>query len=144
MSNANSAQAANDLLNGGGGPPAFKFETKGDTAKGRITELATAQARDFVSGEPKFYTDGNPIMQIVITLQPDNDDEFRLFVKPQMKQAIREAVQAVQATQLEVGGILAVRWDDEEPPTKKGFDPKKLFTAQYKSPVAAIPSGDLI
>jgi hypothetical protein len=145
MTNNNNSQAANDLLNGGGGPPAFKFEKIGDTAKGRITNLATSQVTDFKTQEPKFYNDGNPIMQIVITMQPDdNAEEFRVFVKPKAKIAIREAVQAAEASGLEVGGMLALQYSGDEPAQQVGLSPTKLFTAQYKAPVAAIASGDLL
>lgn len=138
--------AVNDLLNGGGGPPACKFEKIGDVHKGKITGLATSQVSDFVTGELKFYNDGNPIMQIVITIAPDDGgEEGRIFVKPAMKTAIREAVQAAGATNgLEEGGRIAVKYSADEPPEKAGLSPKKLFTAQYEAPVAAIPSGDLL
>lgn len=144
MSNTNSQQAANDLLNGGGGPPAFKFENIGDTAKGRITNLSTSQVTDFKTQEPKFYNDGNAIMQIVITLEQENGEECRVFVKPKAKIAIREAVQAVGADGLLEGGQLAVKYSGDEAAQQAGLNPTKLFTAQYKAPVAAIPSGDLL
>jgi Ca2+-binding RTX toxin-like protein len=144
MTSNNNSQAANDLLNGGGGPPAFKFDNVGDTAKGRITNLATSQVTDFKTGEPKFYNDGNPIMQIVITVQPDDGEEFRIFVKPKAKIAIREAVQAAGADGLEAGGMIALQFSGNEAPSQAGLSPTKLFTAQYKAPVAAIPSGDLL
>ena len=145
MSNTDSAQAANDILNGTGGPPSFKFETVGDTATGVITALATSQVTDFVSKEPKFYSDGNPIMQIVITLEQDNLEETRIFVKPAAKTAIRDAVAAAGAERLEIGGKLAVKFASTEPPERAGLSPKKVFTAQYKKPeeAPAPPAGDL-
>jgi hypothetical protein len=141
---SNSQQAVNDLLNGSSGPPAFKFEAIGDIAKGTITNLETQQAKDFKTQAPKFYDDGNPIMQIVITQQPENGDEFRLFVKPAAKEVIRDAVEAAGATGLEIGGQLATQWTAEEPPQQIGMNPKKLFAAQYKAPANTISASDLL
>lgn len=136
-------QAANDLLMGGGGPAAFKFEVIGATAKGVITDLNKTQVTDIKTREPRFYSDGNPIMQLVITLRQDNDEETRVFCKPAAKEAIRKAVQSVEASGLEVGGKLAVKYSDDEP-SKPGLDPKKLFTAQYQPPANSISADDLL
>lgn len=137
----------NDILMGGGGPPSiFSKESKiGDVAKGTITKLDTQQVRDFVTQEPKTYPDGNPIMQIVITLRQEHGEEGRLFCKPAMKEAIRNAVLAAGAEGLEVGGRLAVQYSGDEAPEKAGLNPKKLYTAQYEPPKpASISAGDLL
>jgi len=138
------ADSVNDLLNGGGGPPSFKFDKIGDTAKGVITDLNTSQVRDFTSNELKVYDDGNPIMQIVITIRQDDDEEARIFVKPSAKVAIREAVQKAGAKGLEKGGRIAVKYSDDEAPEKRGLNPKKLFTAQYEAPTKSISEKDLL
>lgn len=133
----------NDLLNGSG-PPSFKFENIGDTVKGVITALATSQVTDFTSGEPKHYNDGNPIMQIVITLRQADDEEVRIFCKPSAKVAIREAVQKAGADGLAEGGRLALQYSGNEPASKPGLNPKKLFTAEYQAPVASVSATDLL
>jgi len=144
MTSTANEQAANDLLNGGGGPAGFKFESIGDTAKGSITNLTTQQARDFKTQKPKTYEDGNPIMQIVITLRQDDDEETRVFVKPAMKAAIRDAVATSGADGLSVGGRLAVRYTADEPPEQPGLNPKKLFTAQYEPPNTTVKADELL
>jgi len=137
-----SHDAANALLNGGGGPSAFKFTTHGEVAKGAITDLGTQQVRDFKTGQPRTYDDGNPIMQIVITLRQDDGELGRLFVKPAMKIAIAEAVRASGADGLTVGSTLAVQYTGDEAPTAPGLSGKKLFKAEYKP--ASISADQLI
>lgn len=136
--------SVNDLLNGSSGPPAFKFEAIGDTAKGRITKLDTAQVRDFKTGQSRTYDDGNPIMQIVITLETKDGEETRVFCKPAARASIREAVQTAGCTGLETGGELALQYSGDEPPEQLGLSPKKLFTAQYKAPSNNISANDLL
>jgi hypothetical protein len=129
----------NDMLNGEGGPPAFKFDELGKVAKGRIVGAAKRQATEFGTGKPLTWPDGNPQMQIVITMRADDGDEFRLFAKGQMQGALRDALREAGAN-LEEGGELAVKFESEEP-TNFGSK-KKVFKVRYTAPVAASVSAD--
>lgn len=131
---------ANDFLMGGAGAPSAKFPTVGTSHGGRITEQPTVeQQRDFQTGNPKFWDDGNPMMQLVVTIQTDqrdpsveNDDgRRRIFVKGQLKTAIQEAVRNAGARGLEVGGHLTVTYTHNGEVKKAGFNPPKQFTAKY-------------
>jgi hypothetical protein len=134
---------ANRLLMGSAGPPAARFDTIGDTASGTITALDTQQVRDFATGNPRTYPDGNPIMQIVATLNGDDGENFRIFFKPAIREAVRNAVTAAGADGLEVGGKLAVRYTSDEPVVSgTGFNPKKLYQAKYEPPAPAAVSVD--
>ena len=64
--------AALDLLEGGG--KSAKFETVGDTTKGQVVAAESRQQTDYTSGEPLTWDDGNPRMQLVITLATDERD----------------------------------------------------------------------
>lgn len=141
---------ANDFLMGGAGAPSAKFPTVGTSHSGRITEQPTVeQQRDFTTGNPKFWDDGNPMMQLVVTIQTDERDPSidndngrrRLFVKGQLKTAIQEAVRAAGARGLEVGGHLTVTYTHNGEVKKTGFNPPKLFTAQYTPAAQAELSG---
>lgn len=134
------APSADDFLMGGGGAPSAKFPAFGTVVGGRITERPTVeQQRDIKSGEKKFWGDGNPMMQLVVTVQTDqrdpevdeDDGRRRLFVKSHMKQAIADAVRAAGAKGLEVGGILTVTYTGDGAVTQRGFNAPKLYTAQY-------------
>lgn len=132
--------SADDFLMGGGGAPAAKFPTPGTSVGGRITEKPTVeQQRDISTGDKKFWSDGNPMMQLVVTVQTterdpeieEDDGRRRLFVKGQMKNAIADAVRSAGGRGLEVGGTLTVTYSHDGTPSQRGFNPPKQYTAQY-------------
>ncbi|MEU8316643.1 MULTISPECIES: hypothetical protein [Actinomycetes] len=132
--------SADDFLMGGGGAPTAKFPVPQTTVGGRITEKPTVeQQRDISTGDKKFWADGNPMMQLVVTVQTDerdpqleeDDGRRRLFVKGQMKNAIADAVRAAGGRGLEVGGILAVTYSHDGQASQRGFNPPKQYTARY-------------
>ncbi|MFD8847055.1 hypothetical protein [Streptomyces pseudogriseolus] len=131
---------ANSFLMGGGGAPTAKFPTPGTTVGGRITEQPKVeQQRDIQSGELKFWSDGNPMMQLVVTVQTDerdpsvedDDGRRRIFVKGQMKNAVADAVRQAGAKGLEVGGTLHVRYTHDGTPKQRGFSAPKQYAAKY-------------
>ncbi|MFD7990764.1 hypothetical protein [Streptomyces mexicanus] len=131
---------ANSFLMGGGGAPTAKFPTPGTVVGGRITEPPTVeQQRDIQTGEKKFWADGNPMMQLVVTVQTDqrdpsiedDDGRRRIFVKGQMKNAVADAVRNAGAKGLEVGGILRVRYTHDGTPKQRGFSAPKQYEAHY-------------
>lgn len=135
------APNADDFLMGGGGAPTAKFPTPGAILTGRITEKPTVeQQRDIQTGEKKFWPDGNPMMQLVVTVQTDerdpsiedDDGRRRLFVKGVMKNAIADAVRAAGARGLEVGGTLTVTYTHDGIAKQRGFSPPKQYSAQYQ------------
>lgn len=138
-------QSAEDFLLGGGAPSA-KFPTIGTTVAGRITERPyTEQQRDYTTGDLKFWDDGKPQMQLVITLatnerdpqKTDDDGTRRLYVKGQMKNAIAQAVRAAGATMLEHGAHLSVTYAADGEKKNPRFNAPKHFTAAYTPAAAA-------
>ncbi|MFD6531550.1 hypothetical protein [Streptomyces sp. NPDC060184] len=132
--------SANDFLMGGGGAPSAAFPTPGTIVGGTITETPVVQQqRDLKDGSPKFWSDGNPMMQMVVTVQteqrdpgnPDDDGKRRLFVKGQMKNAIADAVRAAGAPGLQVGGVLEVAYTHDGQVTQRGFNAPKQYSARY-------------
>lgn len=133
--------SVNDFLNGSGAPAA-KFLNVGDEVKGSVIHAEVSQQTD-LDGNLKTWDDGKPRMQLVITLQTelndpaieDDDGKRRVFVnKPRMKTAISEAIRTAGAQRLEQGGKLAVKYTGTGEPTKRGFQPPKLFAALYRAP----------
>lgn len=138
-----------DTLEGflsGGGSAAAKFPTVGTLIKGTITGAELTQQTDPADGKPKTWDDGNPRMQMVVTLQTDerdadiDDDEGirRLFVKGKMLQAVREAVKGAGVKTVEVGGVLAVKYTGDGEKTNPAFNAPKLYAAQYKAPEKSV------
>lgn len=131
---------ANSFLMGGGGAPTAKFPTPGTTVGGRITEPPQVeQQRDIQTGEKKFWSDGNPMMQLVVTVQTDqrdpsiedDDGRRRIFVKGVMKNVVADAVRATGARGLEVGGQLHVTYTHDGTPKQRGFSAPKQYAARY-------------
>lgn len=131
---------ANDLLMGGGVKSAA-FKSPGTVVGGPILrEPRVTQQTDFDTQKPKFYDDGNPMMQIVVQVQTDqrddtDDDGVRAFyIKGQLRQAVADAVRAVKAKGLEIGGILLVKYDHDEPNSRGRGNDKKVYAAKYTAP----------
>jgi hypothetical protein len=130
------------------GIPSFKFEKHGDTAKGPIVSLEMQQQRDFTTQAPMTWDDGRPRMQlraVLATDQRDGDDDDghrAIYVKGQMQQAVRDAIKTAGATKIEVGGILAVRYDSDGEPPKRGLNAPKLYKAKYEAPTAQTTAVD--
>ena len=137
----------NDLLEQSGAP-ACKFESPGDTHKGKVVSAQKRQQTDYGTGTPKFYDNGDPMWEIVITIDTGVEDsngetEKRLFARGAMLKAIREALKDAGA-KLEVGGELVVRYTEDGEPSKKGFNAPKLYKAKYTPPApAAVDLDDL-
>lgn len=127
----------------GGGIPSAKFDAIGTTVAGDITEEPTIQQqRNFDTGEPEFWTDGNPKYMLVVNIHTamrdpdvDNDDGTRgLYVRANLQKAIRDAVRLAGADRLQVGGHLTITYTGDGTPPRKGANAPKLYTAVYKPP----------
>ncbi len=108
-----------------------KFPNVGDSVAGTIVDGYQSQQTDYNTGEPKFWKDGNPMMQQVIVLDTGEEEPTKLYAKGQMWQAIRDAVRQSGGS-IAKGGKLGVRFDREEP-SERG-NPKKIYVAQYAPP----------
>jgi hypothetical protein len=137
---------ANDLLMGGGVKSAsFPDGQYGVEVGGIVVRPPTAkQVTDFDTNKPKFYDNGDPIMQVVVHVQtglrdPQDslDDGVRaLYIKGQMTAAVRDAVRRVGGKGIEVGGELHVRYERDEPNSRGRGKDKKIYSAQYQLPTA--------
>lgn len=141
----------NAFLAGGGGKSAT-LAAVGDQVVGQITDLRTTQQTDFLTKVPKTWDNGDPMWQVVVSLQTDqredaNDDGIRnVYLKGSGKDphtsagAARMALQTSGASQLEVGGMFAVAVIGFGEPPKPGLNAPKQHQAHYKAPA---PSADL-
>jgi hypothetical protein len=133
---------ANDLLMGGGVKSA-KFDTIGTTVGGRIVRPPQKrQQTDFDNGKPKFYEDGEPMMQIVVHVQTDQrdptdaaDDGVRaIYLRGQLMPTVRDAVKLAGGRGLEVGGELHVTFTSTEKNSRGRGQDKKVYGARYVLP----------
>lgn len=137
---------ASESFLAGGGPPSAKFGAIGDTVSGTIVSEPTVEQRKHIeTGEPLTWKDGNPQLQMVVSLQTqlrdpsieDDDGIRRLFVKGKLRGAVQESVIASGRKGLDVGGTLSVTYYADGEKTNPAFNAPKLFRAQYTPPSAS-------
>jgi hypothetical protein len=134
-----------------GGAAAAKFPDReyGTVIGGEIiADPRMQQQRDYTTGEPITYQDGNPAMQMVIVVQtslhdpslPDDDGPRAVYVKGQMRQAVGEALKRAGVTAPRRGGKLWLKYTEDKPVTLKNGkpgNPQKIFAAKYEPPAQA-------
>lgn len=127
----------------GEGVVSATFLQIGATTSGVISEAPEVrQQSDMASGEPKVWSNGDPMLQLVVTLQTeerrqdieDDDGRRRIYIKSNMKNAVRDAVKKAGAKQLLVGGKLAVRYVADGEVSQRGFNAPKMYQARYEAP----------
>lgn len=112
----------------------FKDSKIGDSFTGVITELETAQVRDFETNEPKFWDDGNPQLQVVLTLATDyidsdvegDDGTRKLYLVGQKLTAMKAAVKEF-GKQIAKGQIITITFTGEKPNANKRYNATKLY-----------------
>lgn len=131
----------NDLLFGSGAK-SCSFGKPGDQPgamhSGVILSVGTVQRTNFQTKQPEFWDDGRPKMQIALRIQTAErdpadlkDDGIRtLFVRGgKQMDAVRAAVEAVEAPELEVGATITVQWTGVDTDGQT-----RLWAAGYQRP----------
>jgi hypothetical protein len=126
----------------------------GDMVSGRVVDSRIAQQLDIKTMEPLAWSNGDPKLQLVVTLQTalredGEDDGLRnLYVKGAQKPgsrslhaAVADAVRASGAKELEKGGTLTVRYEADEPNAAPGLSDRKLYGATFQRPTGSEASG---
>ena len=154
MTNTGPLSDVNSLLMGGGGArSAFSKDTPvGTVVGGTIVSAESRQQTDYMTGEPKTWDDGNPMMQVVVVVQTDldedaEDDGKRAFylkgstrVDNTTAGAVAKAIRDAGAPGLEIGATLEMAFTGTEAAQKRGLSDRKLWAARYTRPV--LPVGD--
>lgn len=113
--------------------PAAKFDNPGDMVQGVLLGAPEAiQQSDFASGEPTFWKDGQPKMQVVIRIMTASGDELKVYAKSGALTAIKKASRVAGAPLREGGELSLTYTGDGE--AKRGMNPPKLFSAAYDPP----------
>lgn len=141
----NDTSSVNSILMGSGGRSA-SFKKHGDQVWGVIAHAETRQQISMDDSAPLFWEDGKPRMQVVVTLQTEEQDDDeddglrRVYVKvpSQMLAAMRKAVTAAGAKGIEEGGKFLVRYVSDAAPTRKGFNGQKQYFCKYEQPSRAV------
>ncbi|WP_422389918.1 hypothetical protein [Arthrobacter sp. N1] len=125
-----------EALSGGGAKSAFTKESPlGSRVAGIILSADVQQIKDFVSGKPKFWDDGRPQEQIVVSIQTDireNEDDKGIrgiYIKTWgvWKEALMEAVRGAGCAKvsqaLAPGGTFGAEFTGTKP-SSQGSDTK--------------------
>lgn len=133
----------NDLLSSKSVPSvSFKDAKVGDSFTGTITNLETAQVRNYDSGEPEFWDDGKPKLQIVVTLKTDyidpelegDDGTRKVYLAGQKLTAAKQAMKEAGIQKLEKGFKFTISYVGTKPSSNKKYNDVKLYG------IAIVPS----
>lgn len=129
---------------GGGSTPSASLDNPGDSVRGVITNLDQRQMKDFDTKELETWPNGEPKMQLIVTVQTDerdpaieDDDGQRNIYAPKDNresskfQAIADAVKATRSA-ISVGATLALVYTEDAPKAKGAARGRKLYQAAYK------------
>jgi hypothetical protein len=145
----------------GSGAKAFAFENIGDRVRGVIVAMQKRQQTDMQSGEPVFWSNGDPKYMLQVSLQTelqDSDDDEGLrsvylrggnYTPSKGKgtsslNAVKDAVKRSGTDKgIEIGGTLALEYTGEAKASAKGFNNAKLYTADYTPPTYGVDLDDM-
>lgn len=134
----NNAPSPDDLLFGSGAK-SYSFKTIGETLEGILVGKDAQHKTDFVTKEKKYYSDGNAIYQLVLTLKTelrnpeieDDDGTRRVFCSPQLKTEVARAISAAGGKALTLGAKFRITFVREVP--AQG-NPKKEYSVTVTMP----------
>lgn len=144
------AQTPADTSGFFGGAASISFDdrkgyVRGTPRGGQVLDKTISNQTKLGTGEVITWSDGSPRKQMVVTLQtaertdPQDNGQRQLFIKGDLPRAVREAMQAVGAQDVEVGGWLYAAWVDEKPAKSASYNPQKIYKAVYARPGSPDP-----
>lgn len=134
---------ANSFLMGGDKVPSASFLKIGTSHEGEILAIRKSQQTDPDTRKPVFWENGDPMWQVVVTIQTDerdpeiedDDGRRRFYLKYKMLDAVRDAIKAANAENgLEVGGWLGIEFTSQDKATSRVKSGTKHYEAWYELP----------
>jgi hypothetical protein len=128
------------FADGSGNSPALSFKDApiGTTYTGTVVSAPRmVQARDYETGNPATWSDGNPKMTVVVNIEVGGEERSLWAPKPSaMFRALADAQKQAKA-RIEPGGSLSVKFVEEKPNAKNPrLNPQKIYAAKYVPPAA--------
>lgn len=126
----------NDLLGTRSIPSiSFKDVKVGTSFTGTITDLRTVQVRSYDTGEPEFWDDGKPKLQIEVTLATSyldaslegDDGTRRVYLFGQKLAAAKQEMKNKGFSKLEKGMKFTISFVGEKPASNKKYNNVKLY-----------------
>jgi hypothetical protein len=128
--------SVDDLMASGSVPSiSFKDAKVGTSFTGTVTGLESVQVRDFATGDPKFWEDGKPQMQIQVTLATEyidpaiegDEGDRRVYLSGQKLTAAKQALKDAGLAKFEIGQKFTITLVGTKPAKTKGFNDVKLY-----------------
>jgi len=115
----------------------FRDQPIGTTYTGKVLGPASlVQSRDFETGEPATWPDGNPKYSVVIRLEVNGEPRSLWAPKPSAMFAALVAAQKQAGQRIGEGGTLQVRFSGEVPNAKNPrLNAAKQYQCRYTPPV---------
>lgn len=116
----------------------FKGAPIGTSYTVEVTEGASlVQSRDYETGDPAFWPDGNPKMSAVLKGTVDGEERSVWAAKPSALFAAIAAAQKTAGQQIAPGGTLVITYTGDKPNAKNPrLNPAKQYSATYTPPNA--------
>ena len=132
----------------GSGGNSFKFENVGDTVTGYILDMVEEQQTDIDSGEPRTFSNGQPMKMFRVSLQTElreevgDDGKRDIFLKGSRKAESKSSMAAVLGAvraatgghALAPNGKLTLTYSGDGAKASPGKNPPKHYTASYVAP----------
>ena len=148
-----------DMLNlAGNGGNSFRFDQPGATVTGQILDMSEEQQTDLQTGEPKTFSNGQPMTMFrveLLTDERDPGDQFdegkrSIYLKgsraSESKSSMAAVLDAVKkatgSTNLAAGGILTLTYTGDGVAKNRGFNAPKLYEASYVAPQMDLGGGE--
>lgn len=122
-------------------PSFFTKDSKiGDTITGAVVGVQTRQARDIQTRQPRVWENGDPVLQVVVSIQTDektdeNDDGVRaVFIKfwGAQRQALLDALKDANLSDVPLGSTFTASFVGTEKSNNRAFSDTKLFEYSIK------------
>jgi len=127
-----------DPFAGGDSAPSLSFKDSpiGTAYTDTVTQLPQEmQARDFDTGKPDFWEDGNPKKTIVTGLEVNGEERSLWAPKPSAMFAAIKAAQQSAGASIAIGGTLTVQYYADKPNERNPrLNPAKQYAVTYTPP----------
>lgn len=124
-------------LTGSAPSVSFKDAPVGTSFTGKVLEAPSlVQSKDYETGNPAFWPDGNPKMTVVTKLEIDGQERNLWAPKPSALFAAIATAQQAAGAQITVGGTLTVTYTGDKPNDNPRLHPAKQYQATYTPPDA--------
>ena len=139
---------------GGDAGNSFSFEAVGAAVTGQVLDLTEQQQTDLQTGEPKVFSNGQPMMMYRVDLQttdrdpnnPMDDGKRSVYLKgsrtadsqSSLAAVLAAVKQATGGTNIATGGTLTLQYVGDGVPKQRGFNAPKLYAASYQPPTHSL------